>query len=67
MLDVFKTPHLKVKRGIEKHFECVQVNNGGEYRGFFEEHYRSHKIMLENCSLKITIELCSRENKYKNL
>jgi transposase InsO family protein len=47
VLDMFKVFHIKVERETEKQLKCVRADNGGEYRGPFEEYYRSHGIRLE--------------------
>jgi hypothetical protein len=47
VLDVFKIFHMKVERETGKQLKCVRADNGGEYRGPFEEYCRSHVIRLE--------------------
>jgi transposase InsO family protein len=47
VLDVFKVFHIKVERETGRQLKCVRADNGGEYRGPFEEYYRSHGIRLE--------------------
>jgi transposase InsO family protein len=47
VLDVFKVFHMKVERETGKQLKCVRADNGGEYRGPFEEYCRSHGIRLE--------------------
>jgi len=47
VLDVFKAFHMKIERETGKQLKCVRANNGGEYRGPFEEYCRSHGIRLE--------------------
>jgi hypothetical protein len=44
---VFKVFHMKVDRETERQLKCVRADNGGEYRGPFEEYCRSHGIRLE--------------------
>ena len=38
---------MKVERQTCKQLKSVRANNGGEYRGPFEQYYRSHGIRLE--------------------
>ncbi|RVW14202.1 Retrovirus-related Pol polyprotein from transposon TNT 1-94 [Vitis vinifera] len=47
VLDVFKDFHVKVKRQTGKQLKSVRANNGGEYRGPFEQYCRSHGIRLK--------------------
>jgi len=47
VLDVFKAFHMKVERETGKQLKYVRADNGGEYRGPFEEYCRSHSIRLE--------------------
>jgi hypothetical protein len=47
VLDVFKAFHMKVERETGRQLKCVRADNGGEYRGRFEEYCRSHGIRLE--------------------
>ena len=47
VLEVFKEFHSKVERETGKQLKCVRADNGGEYRGPFEEYCRSHGIRLE--------------------
>ena len=47
VLDVFKVFHMKVEKETIKQLKCVRANNGGKYRGPFEEYFRSHGIRLE--------------------
>ena len=47
VLDVFKDFHVKVERGTGRQLKCVRADNGGEYRGPFEQYCRSHGIRLE--------------------
>ena len=47
VLDVFKDFHVKVERQIGKQLKSVRVDNDGEYKGPFEQYYRSHEIRLE--------------------
>jgi hypothetical protein len=44
---VFKAFHMKVERETGRQLKCVRADNGGEYRGPFEEYCRSHGIRLE--------------------
>ena len=47
VLSVFKVFHMKVERETGRQLKCVSVDNGGEYRGPFEEYCKSHDIRLE--------------------
>ena len=47
VLDVFKDFHVMVERQTDKQLKSVIVDNGGEYRGPFEQYCRSHGIRLE--------------------
>jgi hypothetical protein len=47
VLGVFKVFHLKVEKETGRQLKCVGVDNGGEYRGPFEEYCKSHGIRLE--------------------
>ena len=47
VLDVFKDFHVKVERQTGKQLKYVKANNGGEYKGPFEQYCRSHGIRLE--------------------
>jgi hypothetical protein len=47
VLGEFKVIHMKVEREIGRQLKCVCANNGGEYRGPFEEYCKSHSIRLE--------------------
>ena len=44
---MFKVFHMKVERETGRQLKCVRADNGGEYRGPFEEYCRSHGIRLE--------------------
>jgi len=44
---VFKAFHMKVERETGRQLKCVGADNGGEYRGPFEEYCRNHGIRLE--------------------
>ena len=57
VLDVFKYFHVKVERQTGKQLKSVRVDNGGEYRGPFEQYYRSHGIRLEK-----TVPKTSQQN-----
>ena len=52
VLDVFKDFHVKVERQTSKQLKSVKADNGGEYRGQFEQYCRSHGIKLEKTVLK---------------
>ena len=43
---------MKVERKTSKQLKSVKANNGGEYRGQFEQNCRSHGIKLEKTVLK---------------
>jgi hypothetical protein len=47
VLGVFKVFHMKVEREIGRQLKCAHANNGGEYKGLFEEYCKSHGIRLE--------------------
>ena len=47
VLDIFKFFHAYVERGIGRKLKCVRADNGGKYRGPFEQYCRSHGIRLE--------------------
>ena len=47
VLDVFKQFHTRVERDTRRQLKCVRSDNGGEYRGPFEEYCRAHGIKLE--------------------
>jgi transposase InsO family protein len=47
VLDVFKAFHMKLERETGRQLKCVRADNGGEYRGPFEEYCRGHGIRLE--------------------
>jgi hypothetical protein len=47
VMNVFKIFHMKVERETMRHLKCVRVDNGGEYRGLFEDYCKSHGIRLE--------------------
>ena len=49
---VFKELHARVERESGQKLKAVRANNGGEYRGQFEEYYRSKGIQLEFTVLK---------------
>ena len=38
--DVFKEFHVSVKRETDRKLKYVRANNGGEYKGPFENYYR---------------------------
>lgn len=46
VLDCLKTFHMKVEKETRK-LKCIHANNGGKYRGPFEEYCRSHGIRHE--------------------
>lgn len=52
VLDVFKDLHVKVERETGKQLKAVRADNGGEYRGPFEEYCRLHGIRLEKTPAK---------------
>lgn len=47
VFDAFKEFHAKVEREIGMKLKCVRSDNGGEYRGPFEEYCRKYGIKLE--------------------
>mgnify|MGYP002775900261 CR=1 FL=1 len=47
VLSVFKEFHVRAERETGRKLKAVRVDNGGEYRGQFEEYYRSKGIRLE--------------------
>ena len=47
VLDIFKNFHVKVERETGKKLKAVRADNGGEYRGPFEEYCRNYGIRLE--------------------
>jgi len=47
VLEAFKDLHLKVERETGRQLKCVRADNGGEYRGPFEEYCRRYGIRLE--------------------
>ncbi|KAL6344420.1 hypothetical protein AAG906_039676 [Vitis piasezkii] len=58
VLDVFKDFHVKVKRQTGKQLKSVRANNGGEYRGPFEQYCRSHGIRLKK--MRMNRIICDR-------
>ena len=47
VLDVFKQFHTRVEREIGRKLITIRADNGGEYRGPFENYYKEHGIKLE--------------------
>ena len=47
VLSVFKELHARVERESGRKLKAVRADNGGEYRGQFEEYCRSKGIRLE--------------------
>ncbi len=47
MLNMFKFFYTYIERVTRRKLKCVKANNGGEYRGPFEQYCRSHEIRLE--------------------
>ena len=47
VLSVFKDLHARVERETGRKLKAVRVDNGGEYRGQFEEYCRLKGIRLE--------------------
>jgi len=47
VLDMFKHLHASVERETCRLLKCVRANNGGEYRGPFENYCKDHDIKLE--------------------
>ena len=52
VLSVFKELHARVERESGRNLKVVRADNGGEYRGQFEEYCRSKGIRLEFTVLK---------------
>ena len=46
-MSVFKELHARVKRETDQKLKVVRVDNGGEYRGQFEEYCQLKGIRLE--------------------
>ena len=44
VLSVFKQLHARVERETDRKLKAARADNGGEYRGKFEEYYRSKGI-----------------------
>lgn len=44
---MFKYFHAYVQRELGKQLNCVNVNNGEEYRESFEIYYKKHNITLD--------------------
>ena len=64
---MFKFFHVYAERGTKRKLKCVKVDNGGEYRGPFEQYCKSHKIRLEkNCTKDPTAEECGRNDEQNN-
>lgn len=47
VLDAFKEFHVRVERESDRKLKCVRSDNGGEYRGPFENYCKSQGIKLE--------------------
>ena len=47
VLSVFKELHARVERETGRKLKAVREDNGGEYRGQFQEYCRSKRIQLE--------------------
>ncbi|KAL4323581.1 hypothetical protein GQ457_11G003910 [Hibiscus cannabinus] len=47
VLEAFKEFHAKVERETERMLKCVRSDNGGEYRGPFEEYCKSYGIRFK--------------------
>lgn len=47
VLETFKQFHAQVEREMRKLLKSIRTNNGGKYRGQFEEYYRKHGILHE--------------------
>ncbi|PKI44803.1 hypothetical protein CRG98_034751 [Punica granatum] len=45
--EIFKNFHVAVERETGMKLKCVRADNGGEYRGLFENYCRTHGIKLE--------------------
>ena len=45
--EIFKQFHVKVERETGRRLKCVRADNGGEYRGPFEEYCKKYGIRLE--------------------
>ena len=55
VLSVFKEFQTRVERETGRTLKVVRVDNGGEYRGQFEEYYRLKGIYLEYTVTKTTL------------
>jgi len=53
VLEAFKEFHMRVERETSQKLKCIQVDNGGEYRGPFEAYCKLHGIKLEKTPPKI--------------
>ena len=47
VLDAFKEFHVSVERETDRKLKCIRSDNGGEYKGPFENYCRFHGIRLE--------------------
>ena len=47
MLDAFKELHARLERETGRKLKDVRANNGGEYKGPFENYCKLHGIRLE--------------------
>jgi len=47
VLDAFKEFHVSVERETGRKLKCIRSDNGGEYRGPYENYCRFHGIKLE--------------------
>ncbi|PKI36655.1 hypothetical protein CRG98_042960 [Punica granatum] len=50
--EIFKNFHAAVERETGMKLECVRADNGGEYRGPFENYCRTHSIKLEKTRVR---------------
>ena len=48
MLDAFKELHARLERETRRKLKAIRANNGGEYRGQFENYCKLYGIRLEN-------------------
>lgn len=48
VLNVLKHFHENVEREKGRKLICVRYDNGGGYKGPFEEYFKEHKIKIEN-------------------
>ena len=47
VLDAFKELHTRLERETRRKLKAIRVDNGGEYKGPFENYCKLHGIQLE--------------------